>query len=963
MIVIRPHAVLIIFLFCSFLSFSQEPVSIQFTPVDSYLPSTAYFIFKDRQETIWIATSTGVYSFDGYNFRQYTSADGLGDNEILRIYQDKKGRIWFQSVNGNPSFYLDGKIYNASNNTMLEKLKFNKMILSECEDPAGNLYIGSREFVYYKISPEDEVTKLTSQGQDNFMWYSNGQIRFITKKFYDSYKPARGDNFENLVMVGVNREVYEITDDTVYKPVLTLPESKEIIFLRIKNKNEIFIGTRNGLYIWYRDGSQPIRHIFENISVSSVEFDFEENTWISSLEAGVFLIPSLNVNIYTKKNGLREDHITCIEKDSLHNLWVGLSEDNYAVIHPDGKIENHRLPASTTLNITNIRHFEGDTYIISKSSLLKIRKNKTSALNIYGNDLLVQSSGNFFLGQDNIILVKKDLFEMHLEEIVNNISYRKNDFVVLNARSNVIRESPDGAVWLGTSKGLFKYTDHIIPLGETNSIFNYPVRDIAFDRLNNFIFIATLNGLLVIKNDILFSVIDKHANVPNSECNALYVDDENNLWAAFGNELISIKYAGNSFQIENISDHYKIESGRIGDIDMVGDIVYVATESGLIYFDRKSENNFSVPPVLFFTDILINDLSVIKSGETKFDYNANDVTVSYSGISYLSRSQISYEYFLHGYDNAWQRTPERTIHYKSLSPGKYQFDIRAINKAGVVSETRCYTFEILPPFWRALWFRLAVLILFFLSIGFLWRLRLRYVRKKYEHENKTIRLKMENVAFEKKLAELEQQAFRQQMNPHFIFNALNTIKGYYAENDVKKANDYISKFSKLLRTILENSNHAVSLEKEIDGLKLYLELAEMRYENKFQYSINISNEINADETSIPSMLLQPFIENALIHGISPKAGMGYIHIFFRKENDKLVCEITDNGIGRTAASEKLKNFEHRSRATEIIKEYLNALNKKDRADLFTINIIDLYDEENNSSGTRVLISLPYTKIW
>jgi sensor histidine kinase YesM len=117
------------------------------------------------------------------------------------------------------------------------------------------------------------------------------------------------------------------------------------------------------------------------------------------------------------------------------------------------------------------------------------------------------------------------------------------------------------------------------------------------------------------------------------------------------------------------------------------------------------------------------------------------------------------------------------------------------------------------------------------------------------------------------------------------------------------------------------------------------------------------------ETNIPSMLLQPFIENALIHGISPKAGMGYIHIFFRKEGDKLICEITDNGIGRTAASEKSKSAEHQSKATVIITEYLKALNKKDQADLFTIQIIDLFDAENISSGTRVIISMPYSKIW
>lgn len=939
-------------------------MAIQFAPVGSNLPSTIYFVLKDRHEIIWIATSSGVYQYDGYNFHQYTSADGLGDNEILRIYEDKKGRLWFQSVNGNPSFYLDGKIYNASNNAMLAKLKFNKMILSECEDDAGNLYISSREFVYYKISSTDEVTKLMFKGQDNFMWYQNGQVHFVTKKLYTSYKPVRGDTWQDAVLFGTNREVYEVQNDSVYNKVLQLPdESKEIIFLRIKNENEIFVGTRNGLFIWYRDGSQPLRHILNNLSVSSVEFDFEENVWVSTLEAGVFLIPSLDVNYYAHKNGLPEDHITCIEKDSLGNLWVGMSEDYYALIHPDGTIEKYRLPAGTTLNITNIRHFDDDTYIISKSSLLQINGKKQRALNIYGNDLLLQANGNFLLGQDNTILLRKDLFEMHLEEIINNLAYKRKDFELINARTNVIRQEKNGTVWLGTSKGLFQYRDAVLAFGEKDPIFNYPVRDIAFDPVHNFVFVATLNGMLVIKDDVLFSIFDKNANVPNSECNALYADEQNFLWAAFGNELVKINYDQNGFHIRNMTDILKIETGRIGDIDMVGNRVYLSTESGLIYFNRNSTSNFEVKPILSFTDILINEISILGAEEKKFNYDENDVTISYSGISYLSRTQINYEYFLKGYDSEWQLTKERTIHYKSLSPGTYTFEIRAINKAGIVSDTQSITFEILPPFWRRLWFRLLTLGLISLLIGIVWRMRLRIVRKKYEQENKTIRLQMENVAIEKKLSELEQQAFRQQMNPHFIFNALNTIKGYYAENDLKKANDYISKFSKLLRTILENSKHAVSLDAEIESVKLYLELAGMRYENKFLYSINVSNEINPEETNIPSMLLQPFIENALIHGISPKAEMGYIHIFFKKEGDMLICEITDNGIGRTAASEKSINLEHKSKATAIITEYMKALNKKDQADLFKIQIIDLFDAENNSAGTRVIISMPYSKIW
>lgn len=219
-------------------------------------------------------------------------------------------------------------------------------------------------------------------------------------------------------------------------------------------------------------------------------------------------------------------------------------------------------------------------------------------------------------------------------------------------------------------------------------------------------------------------------------------------------------------------------------------------------------------------------------------------------------------------------------------------------------------------------------------------------------------LEKENAEIEKKLTELNQQAFRQQMNPHFIFNALNTIKGYYAENDVKKASDYISKFSKLLRNILENKEQFIPLEREIQAIKLYLDLAGMRYENKFVFSVMTDSALNPAEVGIPPMLLQPFIENSLIHGIAPKQGKGTILIEFKISGNKLICDITDDGIGRMASSSKSRMGNHNSKATLLITEYLEALNNKENTNKFTLEIRDLTDKQGEAIGTRVALAMP-----
>jgi len=939
--------------------FAQEPVSIKVVPTINYLPSTIYYVTQDADHFIWIGTNTGVYKYDGYSFTHFTSAEGLGDNEILRIYQDKKKRIWFQSVNGNASFYLDGKIYNAYNSPLVAKLQFNKMILSECEDDAGNLYIGSRESLYYKIDANDQATAFTYTGRENFSWIGkDNTVRFVERKFPQMFKSIRGDKQDDLIYISAGTHIFQIVDDTSYVSKLELPaSSQEVIFVKIKNANEIYFGTREGLFIYDPEGIKPLRKIMGGYSVSSVEFDFEDNLWVSTLQAGLYFIPSLEVNIYNKQNDLPVDKITCLEHDNDGNLWVGMAEDNYGVLYPDGSFKHSRLDASSPHDIANIRHFENSTFVIGKSSIRQITGTTNKTFNIYGNDLF-QDKTRVYLGQDNTIMLERSLFESHISEVINNMVYKRGNYEFVNARTNVIKADKYNHLWVGTSKGIYYYGDTLINLGELNPLLKSPVRDIAFDNNGFYTYIATLNGLLIIKDNKLTKILDKEAGLPNSECNALYVDENNFIWAAFGNELVRVDYKEGKIEVVNFTNKLKIEVNRITDIDNIGATIYIATESGLIYFNKNETLQFATPPRIRFMDFMVNDVSYLKSNTADFKYNQNDVTISFSGTSFMSKAEVTYKYILEGYDTEWHFTDERSIHFKSLPPGNYNFKIAAINKSGLESEFKSFAFDIQPPIWSLWWFWLIILTLLSITLYMLWRRRLQALRVQYEQKNKTFLLEKENAEIEKKLTELNQQAFRQQMNPHFIFNALNTIKGYYAENDVKKASDYISKFSKLLRNILENKEQFIPLEREIQAIKLYLDLAGMRYENKFVFSVMTDSALNPAEVGIPPMLLQPFIENSLIHGIAPKQGKGTILIEFKISGNKLICDITDDGIGRMASSSKSRMGNHNSKATLLITEYLEALNNKENTNKFTLEIRDLIDKQGEAIGTRVALAMP-----
>jgi sensor histidine kinase YesM len=211
----------------------------------------------------------------------------------------------------------------------------------------------------------------------------------------------------------------------------------------------------------------------------------------------------------------------------------------------------------------------------------------------------------------------------------------------------------------------------------------------------------------------------------------------------------------------------------------------------------------------------------------------------------------------------------------------------------------------------------------------------------------------------KKIANIESQALRAQMNPHFIFNTLSSIQHYISNNDTDAALKYLSKFAKLMRKIMDNSKQQmIAVAEEINALNLYLELEVMRFDKKFEYQIIIDPEIDQTYDRIPSMLIQPYVENAIIHGLLPKQGNGKIFIELKKLNDTLLCTIKDNGIGREKSMEFKKNRvqQHKSMGMSITKERLDILNSSLNSNI-NAEIIDLF-ENGNSSGTKVQLIIP-----
>ena len=329
-----------------------------------------------------------------------------------------------------------------------------------------------------------------------------------------------------------------------------------------------------------------------------------------------------------------------------------------------------------------------------------------------------------------------------------------------------------------------------------------------------------------------------------------------------------------------------------------------------------------------------------------------NIQFHFVGISFRSGDEIMYHYRLTGLTQDWKITKERILDFPSLPYDKhYTLQIFATNKFGVNSKTIYFNFYVATPFWKTNWFTVLMFVLGFTIIFLI--IFLRY--KRLQARN------FEKANFKIQLAAMEQQALQAQMNPHFIFNCLNSIQQFILFNENEKANKYLIHFSRLIRNTLDNSDkNNITLTSEVNYLQQYLSLEQLRFGDKFSYILTIDDNIIADEIYMPAMLLQPYIENSLRHGIRQlKDKNGILNIRFMQQNGYLICLINDNGIGRVAAEKYKSNMhiEYQSKGMSLTAKRVDLLNTTSQQKI-TIEIIDKMNENNEALGTEVVVKIP-----
>ncbi len=448
-------------------------------------------------------------------------------------------------------------------------------------------------------------------------------------------------------------------------------------------------------------------------------------------------------------------------------------------------------------------------------------------------------------------------------------------------------------------------------------------------------------------------VYNRSDGMPSIRVHDMVVDRDGVIWGLGPNGLFSIderqerpvQSFGSVFGLpyQDLSYHM-LSLGEDGDI-------YIGFRRGVGLVKRESLRAQPVPDKVVVNEIRAGGRAMLPSdnGTIEVDFGQG-LEIAVSALGFIEPSNYRYSWRLVG-QVEWNELERPRVFFSSVAEGDFSIEFRSGNATGQwQEETLQLQVKVHTPFLKSKWFFRLLIALFVVFVILFYHFRLRRIKQREL-------LKRE---YNHRIVELEMKALRAQMNPHFLFNTLNSIKFFIINNDSESAADYLTKFSRLIRLILANSKvDKVSLTIELDSLRLYSELEALRFEHHFDFKIEVSEEIDPDFIELPPMIIQPFVENAIWHGLMHKSGRGCLQVRIHLEDECLVCEIEDNGIGRQKAGElKSKSATKRkSLGVDITRDRLQRLFDVNAKDRF-LEIIDLHDDEGNAAGTLVRLRIP-----
>jgi ligand-binding sensor domain-containing protein len=952
-------------LFCFQSGFGQELYMRHFSVEDGLPSNTVYASFQDNRGYMWFATDAGVAVFDGQKFTNFNKSDGLSDNEVFDIHQDRENRIWFSTANGEPCYFLNNTFYTKRNSDLLKQVSFSDFINYYYEDQLGNIYLGSNFGELYRIGsgivePLYDIRKsiramlLFEEEGALKVIYSTGAIRnfsdgSIENLGFNLQKAARFVKVDNAVFFAIKNTLYRYHLKTKKTETLALnildSDSRHIISVQLIDQ-ELYVGTWNKTTIVsFSDSLKITDEILKGKGVSSAFKDKEGNCWLTTLGEGVYFTIPTNIRSYSGPD-LQNNFINCINQDVEGHVWIGGKNNKLAYQTDSGFVNIPFGNKRTGRGMINaiipakdgsiwIGGDDGMVHLVEKKALINVATGAKCFLELEGSEMWIGASSS-------LIRVTKDNYSNLFDGFISS------DEIVTRGRVNEIAKWKDGNLLVVFKNKLKVFhpadtTLHDFP----NSNFNdFDINDIKTNDED--LWLATSgNGIIqyTVSGDI--RKFDVENGLLNNNCRTLFIDEIGNVYGGTTNGLSKIDCSDKSnVQVVNYTENDGLISNDIHAVFKDSEnTIWVGTSEGLSYFREDDIHQKVEEFPLYLTSFTNSGNQLSSDKKHTFKYNQNDIRFDFIGLNYRFSDELTYQYKLVGIDDRWQESTQTYVEYPYLPSGNYTFQLNvAVNGKVINSQPIIVQFEIDKPFWEKWWFY-AIIFSLVLGIIFLVIRRRTTIIRKQE-------------ALKRKALEAQQTALRAQMNPHFVFNSLNSIQHFIAENDERKALDYLSKFSRVIRrTLSASGKSAVLLSDEVEMLRHYLDLEKLRVDNAFNYTISIGENVKANEIELPPLLLQPYIENAIWHGVVPLKIDGHILISFEQKSDLLVCTIDDNGIGRAAAKASKTNAMHQSVGMLKTEERINLIGEFHHKSC-TVEIEDKKSESGDALGTTVVLTLP-----
>ncbi|MBK8566451.1 MAG: histidine kinase [Saprospiraceae bacterium] len=955
---------------------AQQPYFKNYQVRDGLPSNNVYFVFQDSKGYIWLCTDIGVSRFDGSRFTNFTTANGLTDNEVFTCYEDRSGRIWFATLNGKPCFFKDGQIHNEKDQPLLREFNLNSLIFDIFEGQSDGLVMASSRYLGFlslekntaKLVPlpkgvlqawQEENSKVGVLKSNEIGFFENGEFQAKAAIPRVSLPVKHLTVGHEVYFAYANKlVVYNSFTGKTTKTIGLPPQLSEAISVNVNGEN-VWVGSRTGVFLLDRKNLGIRQHYLPNSQVTAVLEDREAGWWFSTLDDGIFYVPTPEILYFETPY-----RINCLAPDLDGRLWMGMTESKVGILQNGQiQIENYFPKTLKPRAINAIHHLpEGRTIIAGKAGVAFLKGNNNEFIRLRSSDANLDREGNLWSGLTGLFYISKTKLpdyqiiggnindeaepSFYLKNPPENLSHLRIDRVVFDENNNP---------WLASPLGLYHYENGRI----SQPILPHSIHDLLFENKTGLLWaLSEANGLICLKNGQVLDSIRIGTGSTNAICSKFFQDEDGHIWIATAIGLYKVEGSPGSLRLFDYGTVNGLGAEKLNAVAVLNDKVYLGKDDGLLVVPTSLFSQLLPPPLIYLKKCSVNGKELRGAGDLKLASDENALIFNFEGLSYKDFKKLRYRYRLIGLDKVWRTTNNEAVEYASLRPGQYRFEVHALNSAGVISEQPAtIAFNIAQPLWMRWWFVLLVLSVLAATI-FLWvKWREQKLRNDYEFERRLMTAENEKLELQSKNADLKMLSLRLQMNPHFIFNALNTIKGYYGQDKITQANSYIAKFARLLRLNLDYSDSFIPLEQELELLKIYLQLSQIRYPDKLDFQLIVAPDIIPSAVRIPSMVTQPFVENAVIHGIVGKDGKGHISVVFTKTGDELVVTIRDNGIGRkVAAAKSMLRDPHKPLATSITTERLDLLRKKTVPP--SIEIRDIYHENGLAAGTEVVLHLP-----